>query len=660
MNMKSKVRLLMCGLITSLCTTQVKFIESNAISVGQHMEVQSSINVEKVEGISDDTIKGVDISSIVSLEDSGVKFYDFNNKEQDIFKTLSQSGVNYVRVRVWNNPYDKDGNGYGGGNNDLDKAIEIGKRATANNMKVLIDFHYSDFWADPAKQKAPKEWQNYTIGEKEIALYQYTKESLEKLISEGIDIGMVQIGNETNGKFVGESEWSKISKLFNAGSKAVREIDSNILVALHFTNPEKIGNYENISYQLSENNVDYDVFASSYYPFWHGTLDNLTTQLKKIANNYGKKVMVAETSYVYTNEDGDGHGNTSPANGQTLDYPISVQGQATSVRNVFQAVANVGEAGLGVFYWEPAWLPVGTSDNLENNKVIWEKYGSGWASSFASEYDSEDAGKWYGASAVDNQGLFDFNGKPLESLNIFKYIMTGATAPKAVESIENVEVTVNSYKEIKLPKTVTVKYNDGDEVEVEVKWAQNELNAIKKKGVGIYEVNGITSSKVKALKKLSTKAIINIVSKNYVINPSFEDEDNSSWKTDYFSDNNGYVNIKWNDPKSGVKAAHFWSDEEMNFEIYQNINELEKGIYQLSASIQGGDAGDSSIMKLIAETKNGYYEKEFMVQGWANWQTPVISNIPIDDGIIKISVQIKAPGGAWGTIDDFELVRTDI
>ena len=246
-----------------------------------------------------------------------------------------------------------------------------------------------------------------TIGEKEIALYQYTKESLEKLISEGIDIGMVQIGNETNGKFVGESEWSKISKLFNAGSKAVREIDSNILVALHFTNPEKIGNYENISYQLSENNVDYDVFASSYYPFWHGTLDNLTTQLKKIANNYGKKVMVAETSYVYTNEDGDGHGNTSPANGQSLDYPISVQGQATSVRNVFQAVANVGEAGLGVFYWEPAWLPVGTSDNLENNKVIWEKYGSGWASSFASEYDSEDAGKWYGGSAVDNQGLFD-------------------------------------------------------------------------------------------------------------------------------------------------------------------------------------------------------------------------------------------------------------
>lgn len=659
MNIKSKVRLLMCGLITSLCTTQISFIESNAISGVQNKEVQSSINVEKVEGISEDTIKGVDISSIISLEQSGVKFYDFNNKEQDIFKTLSQSGVNYVRVRVWNDPYDKDENGYGGGNNDLRKAIEIGKRATENNMKVLIDFHYSDFWADPAKQKSPKAWEIYNIDEKEKALYNYTKESLEKLVAEGVDIGMVQIGNETNGKFVGESNWINMSKLFNAGSKAVREIDQNILVALHFTNPEKIGNYENISLQLSKNNVDYDVFASSYYPFWHGTLDNLTNQLKKIANSYGKKVMVAETSYVYTSEDGDGHGNTSPANGQILDYPISIQGQATSVRNVFQAVADVGEAGLGVFYWEPAWIPVGPPSNLDNNKVIWEKYGSGWASSFASEYDSEDAGKWYGGSAVDNQGLFDFNGKPLESLNIFKYIMTGATAPKAVESIDSVEVTVNSYKEIKLPKTVTVRYNDGDEVEVDVKWAQNELNTLKKKGIGTYEVNGITSSKVKDLRKLSTKAIINIVSKNYVINPSFEDEDNSSWKTEYFGDNNGYVNIKWDDPKSGVKAVHFWSDEEINFEIYQNINELEKGIYQLSANIQGGDANDSSIMKLVAETKDGYYEKEFMVQGWSNWQTPMISNIPINEGTIKISVQIKTPGGAWGTIDDFELIKVD-
>lgn len=261
-------------------------------------------------------------------------------------------------------------------------------------MKVLIDFHYSDFWADPAKQEAPKAWKSYNISQKETAIYNYTKESLQKLINEGIDVGMVQIGNETNNKFVGESEWPSMSKLFNAGSRAVRDVDSNILVALHFTNPEKKGHYENVSQQLYNYNVDYDVFASSYYPFWHGTLDNLTNELKKVANNYGKKVMVAETSYVYTSEDGDGHGNTSPGDNQDLNYPISVQGQATSVRNVFQAVCNVGDAGIGAFYWEPAWLPVGPKESVDKNKTIWEKYGSGWASSFAGEYDAEDAGKW--------------------------------------------------------------------------------------------------------------------------------------------------------------------------------------------------------------------------------------------------------------------------
>lgn len=384
-----------------------------------------TINIEKIEGISENIIRGVDVSSIISLENSGVKFYNFDNEEQDIFKTLSEAGVNYVRVRIWNNPYDKDGNGYGGGNNDLEKAIKIGKRATENNMKVLVNFHYSDFWADPAKQKAPKEWQNYSLKQKESAIYEYTKNSLQTLINEGVDVGMVQVGNETNWKFVDETDWSNISRLFKSGIKAVRDINSDILVVLHFTNPEKEGNYEYISEQLYKNNVDYDVFASSYYPFWHGTLDNLTNELKKISNKYNKKVMVAETSYVNTTDDGDGHPNTSPGEGQVLKYPISVQGQAESLRDVFEAINNVGESGLGVFYWEPAWLPVGSQNDVENNKILWEKFGSGWASSFASEYDSEDAGKWYGGSAVDNQGLFDFNGKPLESLNVFKYIYTG-------------------------------------------------------------------------------------------------------------------------------------------------------------------------------------------------------------------------------------------
>lgn len=654
--MKKKGISILCSCIMSLCAFQNGFCEEKAININLKNSANSSINVEKVEGIKDNTIKGVDISSIISLEDSGVKFYDFNNKEQDIFKTLSQSGVNYVRVRVWNNPYNKNGNGYGGGNNDLEKAIKIGKRATENNMKVLIDFHYSDFWADPAKQEAPKDWKDYTLSQKESAVYDYTKKSLQRLINEGIDIGMVQIGNETNNKFIGESDWLSMSRLFNAGSKAVREVNSNILVALHFTNPEKIGHYENVSRQLYKYNVDYDVFASSYYPFWHGTLENLTNELKKVANNYGKKVMVAETSYVYTTEDGDGHVNTSPGNNQDLNYPISVQGQATSVRNVFQAVCDVGDSGIGVFYWEPAWLPVGPKENLENNKVLWEKYGSGWASSFAGEYDAEDAGKWYGGSAVDNQALFDFNGKPLESLNIFRYIVTGATAPKEIEEIETIKIEVNSYNEIQLPEEINIKFNDSSQKRVRVNWNQSQLQSIKDKGPGCYEVQGNTLSNESYINNLSVKANIIIKSKNFVLNPSFEDNNMSNWSINYIGNNKNYVNIKNEDPKSGEKAVHFYFKNNMNFEIYQNITGLEEGKYQLSANIQGGDASLSE-MKLVAQTSSGEYIEEFIVDGWLNWKTPIIKNINIKDKTVKIGIKISAPGGAWGTIDDFELIK---
>ena len=199
------------------------------------------------------------------------------------------------------------------------------------------------------------------------------------------------------------------------------------------------------------------MFASSYYPYWHGTLDNLTSVLSNIATTYGKKVMVAETSWATTLEDGDGHENTvRDGNNDTyqagMDYAFTVQGQANEVRSVIQAVRDVGDAGIGVFYWEPAWIPVQVYDStasdaeavLASNKAAWEKYGSGWAASYAGEYDAKDAGKWYGGSAVDNQALFDFNGKPLASLNVFKYVDTGATTTKRLDGVtdpDDIEVS---------------------------------------------------------------------------------------------------------------------------------------------------------------------------------------------------------------------------
>jgi arabinogalactan endo-1,4-beta-galactosidase len=615
--------------------------------------VESDIFVERVDGISDDFIKGVDVSSIISLEKSGVTFKNKAGEVQDIFKTLADSGVNYVRVRVWNDPFDTNGNGYGGGNNDLATAIEIGKRATENGMKLLVDFHYSDFWADPAKQQAPKAWENYSFEEKKTAVYDYTKTSLEAMLANGIDIGMVQVGNETNGAFVGEKDWTKMSELFNEGSKAIRDLDKDILVALHFTNPESSGRYTTIAETLNKNGVDYDVFASSYYPFWHGTLSNLTSVLKNVADTYGKKVMVAETSYAYTAEDGDGHGNTAPKNsGQTLNYPITVQGQATSVRDVIEAVVNVGDAGIGVFYWEPAWLPVGPANQLQQNKLLWEKYGSGWATSYAAEYDPHDAGAWYGGSAVDNQALFDFNGNPLSSLNVFNYVNIGAVAPVKIDVIKDVTVSTILGEEIALPETVTVVYNNGSEGTASVTWDQGSLKQAISKGVGFYVIEGIVED------GSLVKAYLQIKPKNYVINPGFEDSDRSMWTITHGEGVTPHATFKSNasDAKSGNYMVHFYSGEVVDFKVEQTITGLKPGYYNLSMFLQGGDTSNSE-MYLYAKTSNEELKTNTQVTGWTNWNNPEIKEILVLDGTITVGASIKAGAGAWGSLDDFYLYR---
>ena len=315
--------------------------------------------VKKVENLPADFIMGMDASCVPALEASGVKYYNFDGQEQDVFQTLAESGVNYIRVRIWNDPYDENGNGYGGGNCDIENAIAIGKRATQYGMKLLVNFHYSDFWADPSKQMTPKAWVGLTIEEKTEAVYQYTRDCLLALQEAGVAVGMVQVGNETNGHMCGETKWFNMQYLFQAGAKAVREVYPEALVAIHFANPETEERYADYAFKLDYYGVDYDVFASSYYPYWHGTLENLTNVLTHVSQTYGKKVMVVETSYAYTTEDTDFNGNTISDGGTIVKtHPFTVQGQAAHVRDVIETVANI-PGGIGVCYWEGTWITVG-------------------------------------------------------------------------------------------------------------------------------------------------------------------------------------------------------------------------------------------------------------------------------------------------------------
>ena len=365
-------------------------------------------------------IRGVDISSILAVENAGVTFCNEYGRKQDIFRTLSEHGVNYIRVRVWNEPYDSRGNSYGGGNCDLYTAAEIGRRAAKYGMKLLVDIQYSDFWADPEKQTRPKYWIQHDHETLKGELYKYTAWVLETISEAGGNIGMVQVGNETNCFFCGETDMYKICDLFASGDQAIRDFDRSVLIAHHFANPST-GSYAWYAQVMDECNLDYDVFATSYYPYWHGTTENLTAVLKEIADTYNKYVMVAETAYPYTSEDGDTFGNavSEDSDSAVFRYDISVEGQAQCLTDVFQAVANVGEKGIGVFYWEPAWLGV-NGISWEEQSSLWKKYGSGWATDYAAEYDASVTSA--GGSSYDNQALFDFEGNSLKSLQVFRNI----------------------------------------------------------------------------------------------------------------------------------------------------------------------------------------------------------------------------------------------
>lgn len=615
---------------------------------------ESTVYVEPVDGISDDFYRGMDVSAVLALENSGVKYYNFDGEEQDVFMTLAQAGVNYIRLRVWNDPYDENGNGYGGGNNDVATAITLGQRATQYGMKVCIDFHYSDFWADPKKQFVPKAWEGMDIEEKSDALYNFTLESLTQILEAGVDVGMVQVGNEINNGMCGETDVANVRKLLTAGSKAVREVAASsgkdILVAVHYTNIDDMKKLDTLLTGLQVKEIDYDIVGLSFYPYWHGTMEDLKNAITHVRNTYGKKVYVAENAYCYTSEDGDGSANSIKGTDDLAEgYSASVQGQANEVRDVCAAASEAGAEGI--FYWEGTWIPVGPAD--ADNSAIWEKYGSGWASSYAGGYDPKDAGQYYGGSSWDNQAMFDFTGHPLASLNIFKYLKFGATAPLAIDTIPEIVVSCNIGAEVKLPDTVSIIYNDRSEEQVPVTWDAEDIAAIDTENGGEFTVAGSLDEGTEVT------AIVTVERVNYVQNPGFEDADTSMWTVTYSGETNPTdYQVKAADAHSGEVAFHFWSGtSDMDFSIEQSFTDLEPGTHELSAFSQGGDLAADASMELYAVVDGKELTVPFMLTTYADWQNPTVSGIKVTDGTLTIGVRYQCNKNSWGTLDDVTLHR---
>ena len=629
-----------------------------ALPMAAGAEEGSPLFVKKVENLPDDFIFGMDVSSVLAEEASGVTYYGFDGQPADLFRVLADNGINYIRVRVWNDPFDSQGRGFGGGNCDIPAAVEIGKRAAAAGQKLLVDFHYSDFWADPGKQMVPRAWKGMGIEEKSEAAFTFTRDCMAQLKEAGVDVGMVQVGNETNGALAGEKTWMNIAYIMDAGARAVREIYPDALIAVHFANPENPDSYrtyaKKLDYYEKGGLIHYDVFATSYYPYWHGTLENLSGIMTEIAETYGKKVMVMETSYAYTGEDTDFFGNTIGDGGSfTKDYPFTVQGQANSVRNITDTVVNGMKDGIGVCYWEGAWITVGTG-SWEENHEKWEKYGSGWASSHAAVYDPGDAGKYYGGSAVDNQAFFDAEGRPLESLKVFRLMREGNAAELRADALEEPSVVCDLAMPLELPETVNAVMTDNSRRPVPVTWnlPAEKDRAMHESGPDRYEIDGEAGG-------MPAKCYVSMIEYNYLADYSFE-EGGSAWViTDLKKADELYIEDKKNDSLTGSKHMHFWSAarDSVEFTLEQTMAGLPEGKFRFSVSIMGGDCGDTDIYAYVKVNGEIIARSEPMaVTGYAQWDTkstPVFTHSAGDE--ITVGVYVKCAGsgnGAWGKIDD--------
>lgn len=325
---------------------------------------------------------GADLSYVNEMLDCNAVYKDATGTEKDPYTIFKEAGANLVRVRLWHNPTWTQYSNY----NDVKKTIA---RAKAEGMNVLLDFHYSDTWADPGAQIIPAAWEAQ-IKNNEILgglLYDYTYKTLTDLAALDLLPEMVQVGNETNRMVLqieGENaimDWDRNSFLLNKGIKAVRDIakehNKNIGVMLHIAQPE------NALWWFKEATIngitDYDWIGLSYYPIWSDyKLDNVGTAFENLINTYNKRLMVVETAYPFTLENNDPANNILDKNALINGYPATQQGQLDYMITLSEVIKSSG--GEGLVYWEPAWVSTKCS-------TLWGQ-GSHWENATFFDFDN--------------------------------------------------------------------------------------------------------------------------------------------------------------------------------------------------------------------------------------------------------------------------------
>jgi arabinogalactan endo-1,4-beta-galactosidase len=347
-------------------------------------------DVEFVPGRAALSIMGADISSLKKSEDKGGVYAYEDGTTNDALKILHDHGLNYARIRVWVDSPD----GYHG----IAQLLEMAKRLKEQNIKLLVDFHYSNIWADPGKQYKPAAWENLDFEGLKKAVYDHTFDVCNSLKAQGTPPDMVQVGNEINNGLLwpdgrNESNWDNLAALLKEGSRAVKDCSPSTQVMLHVAEGGDNRLFRWWFDNVIPHKVPFDVIGVSYYPYWHGTLSDLQNNLNDIALRYDKDIIVVETAYPFTSKENDAESNIIGSQ-TVIGYRLTPEGQARMLADVMVIVRGIpGGHGLGVFYWDATWTAV---------------EGNGWDPS-----NTMSGNNW------ENQALFDYDNRALPAMSLF-------------------------------------------------------------------------------------------------------------------------------------------------------------------------------------------------------------------------------------------------
>lgn len=608
-----------------------------------------SLMINPIPDLDPQFIRGVDVSTLAAVEQAGGRFFHENGQPGDALAILKDHGVNWIRLRLWNDPTNAEdvvvggkllsrkGEPFGGGNNDLATDLGLAQRAKALGLKVLLDFHYSDLWADPSHQTPPKAWKNLDQAATVEALYQFTKKTLKAFQDAGAAPDMVQLGNETNGGMVWpvgktfQADPSEVvggvdgfAALLSAGARAVREADPGILIAVHLADGGDQGLYRYMFDELTKREVDYDVIGLSFYPYWHGTIEQLSNNMNSVSVRYGKPVAVLETAYARSQEDADGYGNVfGPGLDKSGGYKASLQGQATAIREVMAAVADVpGGQGMGVFYWEPAWLPV---------------RGVGWRSG--------EGNNW------ENQTLFDSQGRALASMNVFRAVAGTQDFREATpQSAPPIRLTVSlDQREWELPTQVQAAFSDDAYRLADVTWTPLDRSKITKPQTT--SLRGVLTGT-----KVPVVAVLNVVAlSNQLSDAGFEVGSLGDWKVEGPSQT---LVIEKNpgNARNGDFTLKYWNEKAFQVAARRRIEGLKDGTYTFKAWSMGG-GGEKSIVWSARSPGQDEVKASVRHTGWLKWTQVVLRGISVRGGTVDLELVIDGREGCWGNIDDLELIR---